>query len=274
MVGAIRNVFISHKHEDHEGLRDLKQLVEQHGMTWRDYSIASDNPNNAHNEEYIKREVLEPRIRQSSCLVVYISENRETSDWVDWEVEYAENLGKRIVGVLEKGDADRGLPEALHRCADAIVSWNVEGIINAITGTYGHQNRLVSQESPGQVITLDRLDISARLDEFRLMEDEWLDGGGLAPNHAGLDWLANTFASHYPASGQLPYTYPTPEGGVQFEWSLGPREISLEIDLSSHTGMWHCLDLTTDATEAMNLDLNTPNAWNWLADQIQRLNSK
>ncbi len=274
MVGAVRNVFISHKHEDHERLHDLKQLVEQHGMTWRDYSITSDNPNDVHNEEYIKREVLEPRIRQSSCLVVYISENRETSDWVDWEIEYAGNLGKRIVGVFEKGAPDSELPESLHRCADAIVAWNVDSIIDAITGKYGHQNRLVSQETPGQVTTLDPLDVSARLNEFRLMEDGWLDGSGLAPNHAGLDWLSNTFASHYPSSRQLPYTYPTPEGGVQFEWSLGPHEISLEIDLGIHMGIWHCLDLTTDASEAMNLDLNTSEAWNWLADQIQQLNSE
>ena len=131
----LRNVFISHKHEDDDGLRDLKRLVEQHGMTWRDYSITADNPNNAHNEEYIKREILAPRIRQSSCLVVYVSEKTKTSDWVDWEIEYAEKQGKRIVGVWERGAKDCELPEALDRHADAVVGWNGESIINAINGT-------------------------------------------------------------------------------------------------------------------------------------------
>ena len=274
MAGETRNVFISHKHEDDTGLRDLKQLVEQHGMTWQDYSITVDNPNNAHSEEHIKREILAPRIRQSSCLVVYVSENTRTSDWVNWEIEYAETLGKRIVGVWERGARDCELPEALDRYADAVVGWNGEIIIDAINGIYSQQNRLGSEEWPGQITLLDPLDVPARLDEFRGMKDGWLDGNGLAPRHAGLDWLTNAFASLYPANGQLPYIYPTPEGGVQLEWSLGPNEISLEIDLTNHTGEWHCLDLTTDASDARNLDLNTPNAWNWLANQIQWLESK
>ena len=84
MNEEIRNIFISHRHEDDAGLQDLKQLVSRHGMTWRDYSITADNPNNAHNEEYIKREILGPRIRQCSCLVVYVSEKTRHSDWVNW----------------------------------------------------------------------------------------------------------------------------------------------------------------------------------------------
>ena len=54
MADQIRNVFISHRHEDDDGLKDLKKLVKQHGMECRDYSIRADNPNNAHNEDYIK----------------------------------------------------------------------------------------------------------------------------------------------------------------------------------------------------------------------------
>ena len=42
-------------------------------MAIRDYSIRSDNPNNAHSEDYIKYQILAPRIRQSGVLVVYIS---------------------------------------------------------------------------------------------------------------------------------------------------------------------------------------------------------
>ena len=33
MAQPTRNVFISHKHEDDDGLRELKRLVEEHGMT-------------------------------------------------------------------------------------------------------------------------------------------------------------------------------------------------------------------------------------------------
>ena len=36
------------------GLARLKDLIRSHGMTPRDYSINADNPNNAHDENYIK----------------------------------------------------------------------------------------------------------------------------------------------------------------------------------------------------------------------------
>ena len=106
MAGRIRNVFISHKFEDDAGLQEIKRLVAQHGMTWRDYSINSDNPNNAHNEEYIKRQILAPRIRQAGCLVVYISEKTRQSDWVNWEIEICRSTGEthcRSVGLGRTG---------------------------------------------------------------------------------------------------------------------------------------------------------------------------
>lgn len=134
MNGQNRNIFISHKHEDDDGLKDLKRLVGRHGMKWRDYSITKDNPNNAHNENYIKSQILAPRIRQAGCLVVYVSEKTKNSDWVEWEIEYAHKQGKRIVGVWERGARDCDLPEALERYGNAIVGWNGESIIDAING--------------------------------------------------------------------------------------------------------------------------------------------
>ena len=135
MKEPIRNVFISHKHEDDDGLRKLKNLVREHGMTWRDYSVTADNPNNAHNEDYIKWQILAPRIRQASCLVVYISERAKNSEWVNWEIEYAQQQGKRIVGVWAWGDCDCDIPEALEDYSDALVGWNGENVVAAIEGT-------------------------------------------------------------------------------------------------------------------------------------------
>ena len=73
MANETKNIFISHIHEDDEGLGKFKGLLKDNGMTIRDYSINADNPNNAHSEDYIKSQILAPRIQQSSTLVVYIS---------------------------------------------------------------------------------------------------------------------------------------------------------------------------------------------------------
>ena len=113
MADETKNIFISHIHEDDEGLDKLKSLLKDNGMTPRDYSINADNPNNAHSEDYIKSQVLAPRIRQSGTLVVYISPETMDSDYVNWEIEYAQKQGKRIVGVWAHGEAGCEVPEAL-----------------------------------------------------------------------------------------------------------------------------------------------------------------
>ena len=59
--------------------------------------------------------------------------------------------------------------------------------------------------------TLHPLDIPAQLDDFRHMQDGWLEGEGLAPSHDGLDWLTATFTQRYQTELPLPYIYPTPE---------------------------------------------------------------
>ena len=134
MAGEIRNIFVSHIHEDDEGLAKLKGLLGRNGMTVRDYSINSDNPNNAHSESYIKSEILAPRIRQSGALVVYVSAATKDSAYVNWEVEYAEKQGKRIVGVWARGEKGCEVPEALDTYADAVVGWTGDSIIDAVNG--------------------------------------------------------------------------------------------------------------------------------------------
>ena len=100
----------------------------------RDSSITSDKPNRAQNEDYIKQEILNPQIKWAGTLVVYVSQDTRKSKWVNWEIERAHELGKRIVGIWEYGAKNCEIPEALEKYADAMVGWNGESIIDAITG--------------------------------------------------------------------------------------------------------------------------------------------
>ena len=134
MADETKNIFISHIHEDDEGLDKLKSLLKDNGMTPRDYSISADNPNNAHSEDYIKSQILAPRIRQSSTLVVYISPETKDSDYVNWEIEYAHKQDKQIVGVWARGESGCEVPEALDNYADSVVGWTGNRIIDAING--------------------------------------------------------------------------------------------------------------------------------------------
>ena len=134
MREQIRNVFISHIHEDDDGIGQIRSLTGRHGMIVRNSSVTADRPNSAEAENYIKYQILAPRIDWASVLVVYISPETRHSWWVNWEIEYAHRQGKRIVGVWAHGARDCELPQALEDYADAIVGWNGESIIDAING--------------------------------------------------------------------------------------------------------------------------------------------
>jgi hypothetical protein len=134
MANETKNVFISHVHEDDAGLGALKDLLARNGLDIRDSSITSDKPNEAQDPEYIKREILAPRIKWASTLIVYITPDTKDSAWVNWEIEYAEKMGKRIVGVWAHGASEADLPEALDQYADAVVGWNSDRIVDAVNG--------------------------------------------------------------------------------------------------------------------------------------------
>ena len=131
----IKNVFISHVHEDDSLLSDLKSLISRAGMEVRDASITEEKPNYAENEQYIKYQILAPKIDWASTLVVLISHDTAYSDYVNWEIKYAVEHGKRVVGVFVQGATDADVPEELGKIGDAaIVGWQGNRIIDAING--------------------------------------------------------------------------------------------------------------------------------------------
>jgi hypothetical protein len=134
MADEVKNVFISHVHEDDDGLSKLKSLLKGGGLTIRDSSINSSNPNEAKSPEYIKSGVLAPQIQWAGTLLVYITPKTKESEWVNWEIEYAEKFGKRIVGIYAHGANECDVPEALEKYADDVRGWQSAGIIDAITG--------------------------------------------------------------------------------------------------------------------------------------------
>ena len=152
MANETKNIFISHIHEDDEGLSNLKSLLRDNGMNVRDYSISSDNPNNARSEDYIKTQILAPRIQISSTLVVYISPETKNSNYVNWEIEYAQKKDKRIIGVWAYGENGCEVPEELEKYADAVVGWKGNRIIDAIDGKIdGWQNPDGTNLSPRDI---------------------------------------------------------------------------------------------------------------------------
>ena len=143
----------------------------------------------------------------------------------------------------------------------------VEGIVK-----YNSQGSLLALESVERVTILHPLDFHACLDEFRNMQDGWLEGDGKAPPHSGLDWLSEAFRRGYPDDIPLPYTVPTFDGGVHCEWAIGQFRFEIEIDLDSRKAEWLWYDKKTNIFEDYEdkiLNLDDPGAWAWMANRIR-----
>lgn len=134
MQDDVRNVFISHVHEDDHRLEPLKELLASNGIAARDSSITSEKPNAAKSDDYIMNEILSPRIKWASVVIVLITPDTKDSTWVDREIRYAQEHGRRIVGVWDESHEGCEVPEALEEYESAIVPWDAALIIKAAFG--------------------------------------------------------------------------------------------------------------------------------------------
>ena len=116
------------------------------------------------------------------------------------------------------------------------------------------------------------MDIDRQIDGLARLETGWLDGDGEALSDEGLLWLRDALQSKISFSDStMPYLYPTEDGDVQAEWTIGEISADLNINLATHQATWGWSDLSTNAHDEreMNLDLETD--WQWLSHTLQRM---
>lgn len=134
MITTSKNVFVSHFGGDDKHVENLKTLLKAKGYDLRNSSIDSTKPNDAQNEQYIKYSLLKPGIRWSSTCIVLVGSETHKRPWVNWEIEQAFKLGKKIIGVYINGAKDSDIPENLQKYGCGIIGWNSDSIISAIKG--------------------------------------------------------------------------------------------------------------------------------------------
>ena len=135
MEDETKNIFVSHQHNDADKIESLKDLIGRHGIDMKDSSIYEKKlKNNATNEQYIKQELIKPQIKWAGTVVVLIGKDTAKSDYVNWEIKTAGELGKRIVGVYLQGAKEEDIPKELNEYGHNLVGWNGDKIVRAING--------------------------------------------------------------------------------------------------------------------------------------------
>ncbi|MGO4486662.1 TIR domain-containing protein [Rhizobium pisi] len=134
-----RHVFISHHHADDEHVDRLSNMLARQGYEIRNSSIRAKPSNQARldrgmvKDETIRR-LLRRKMSWASTVIVLIGKETHARPWVNWEIQKANQLGKRIVGVFARGATDADIPPAFDKYGSALVNWNSNSVMDAIEG--------------------------------------------------------------------------------------------------------------------------------------------
>lgn len=132
-------------------------------------------------------------------------------------------------------------------------------------------NKLKSIQTVEQISELDPMDVALRLDELAQLKTGWLNGKGRGFDRGRLDRLAAQFDRYYSSEFPMPHIYPTAEGGVQAEWSMGDWEVSLEINVDSLNSEYQAFNVSTRDTNEHEISLAAEAGWIFLRDQLSQV---
>jgi hypothetical protein len=118
-------------------------------------------------------------------------------------------------------------------------------------------------------VEVEQVELPMRLKDFSLLKEGWLDGLGKAPPKEGIQWLSDEWRKFYPDDLPQPYAYPTPEGDVQLEWTLGKWELSAEINLIERNTDFGAVNVVSAASADEKVDLKEKAGWDRLIRLIR-----
>lgn len=143
-----KHLFISHHHGDDAHVDKFTNLMNKSGYDVRNSSVRMKPANERRMEQgrvkdaTIKR-LLRMKMSWASTVVVLVGPKTHSRPWVNWEIEQANQQGKRIVGVYLHGGTEANVPKALNDYGHALVKWSSKSISDAVEG---RSNRF---ETPG-----------------------------------------------------------------------------------------------------------------------------
>lgn len=146
-----QNIFISHYGKDDQHVQSLKARLKTQGYNVRNFSVDSTNHKDGRiPKPQVVERLLKMRIKWSSTFICLIGPKTHTRDWVNDEIKWAHEQGKKIVGVYTHGSAETAeLPENLKKYASNIIGWNsIEKLGEIIEG------KNVPAENPSGTIAL------------------------------------------------------------------------------------------------------------------------
>lgn len=123
-------LFISHSWDHDDVLQNLKALIDGRGYFPAEYTqVEKDCPINSDRASVIKANITK-RLEQSDVVLAIEGVFASYSDWMQWEMDKAKELGLKIIGVIPRGQ--ERISQQVYARSVTDVRWNADSIVDAI----------------------------------------------------------------------------------------------------------------------------------------------
>ena len=121
---------ISHSWDYNADYETIKGCLDDaKNFTWTNYSVPLSKPLDTKSKKELK-EKLRTRISLCSSIIILSGMYVSYSEWIDYEIDTALELGKPIIGVKPRGQ--ERIPTKVSNNADVMVGWNSASVVQAV----------------------------------------------------------------------------------------------------------------------------------------------
>lgn len=125
-----KRLFISHSWSYSERYQSMVALLNNRAFfNWTNYSVPETKAFGPM-AKFKMQEELRQQIRPVHCVVIIGGMWTNYSDWIQFEMNFAKEINKPILGVRPRGA--KMMPAAVTIKADHIVNWNADSIVAGI----------------------------------------------------------------------------------------------------------------------------------------------
>ena len=107
-----------------------------------------------------------------------------------------------------------------------------------------------------------------RIEDLRMLKDDWLDSVGKPIDHTYLNLFASEFTKNYSQELPLPAIFPTLEGGIILEWANTKLNTSVTISFNFDGFNCEIFILFNKECLTYNLVFLKKSTWNFINDKI------
>ena len=124
------SLFISHSWDYDDKLQDLKNLINSRDYFPAEYTqIERSCPINSDRAAVVKANITK-RLEHSDVLLAIAGVFASHSDWMQWEMDKAKELGLKVIGIIPRGQ--ERISQEVYKRSVIDVRWNADSIVDAI----------------------------------------------------------------------------------------------------------------------------------------------